>query len=93
MVCAIGNSAVIDETATGVDNGFAPTGAGYKLFDKSEFRLSPLVSITVDVVFRPSNKEALSNDQSDDSMKTESTFCGLLIKGDNLKNALKFLEK
>ena len=35
MVCAIGNSAVIDETATGVDNGFAPTGAGYKLFDKS----------------------------------------------------------
>ena len=37
MVCAIGNSAVIDETATGVDNGFAPTGAGYKLFDKSEF--------------------------------------------------------
>jgi hypothetical protein len=37
VVCAIGNSAVIDETATGVDNGFAPTGVGYKLFDKSEF--------------------------------------------------------
>jgi len=39
-------------------------------------------------VFRPSNKEALFNDQSDDSMKTESTFCGLLIKGDNLNSDL-----
>ena len=39
-------------------------------------------------MFRPSNKEALSNDQSDDSMKTESTFCGLLIKGDNMNSGL-----
>ena len=42
-------------------------------------------------MFRPSNKEALSNDQSDDSMKTESTFCGLLIKGDNLNIYLSYL--
>ena len=42
-------------------------------------------------MFRLSNKEALSNDQSDDSMKTESTFCGLLIKGDNLNIYLSYL--
>ena len=49
MVCVIGNSAVIDGTATGADNGFAPTGAGYKLFDKSEFEepLGPVKDLDI----------------------------------------------